>query len=120
VTEGQRAQVKVPGQRTRKSAPGTSPPANRSATVSPMKEGGAQRPRPGLEGGPVAGGRVRIASSGPAEHPERHGALRCPCLITRFLDPTYQGRARLAIRWKPCIDAFAITFEGRLVPSTTN
>jgi hypothetical protein len=24
------------------------------------------------------------------------------------------------MRWKPALNAFAITFEGRLVPSTTN
>jgi hypothetical protein len=24
------------------------------------------------------------------------------------------------MRWKPALNAFAITFEGRIVPSTTN
>jgi hypothetical protein len=42
VTVGQRAQVKVPGARTRESALDTFPPANRAAAVSPMRgRGGA-------------------------------------------------------------------------------
>jgi hypothetical protein len=47
LTAGQRAQVKVPGERTRESALDTSPPANRSAAVSPMEgKGDAQGPQP--------------------------------------------------------------------------
>jgi hypothetical protein len=47
LTAGQRAQVKVPGERTRESALDTSPPANRSAAVSPMGgSGGTQGPQP--------------------------------------------------------------------------
>ena len=44
---GQLEQVKVPGERTRESALDTSPPANRTAAVSPMEgRGGAQGPQP--------------------------------------------------------------------------
>ena len=47
LTAGQRAQVRVPGERTRESALDTSPPANRTAAVSPMGErGGAPGPQP--------------------------------------------------------------------------
>src|ERR1700750_168328 len=47
LTAGQRAQVKVPGERTRESALDTSLPANRTAAVSPMGgRGGAQGPLP--------------------------------------------------------------------------
>ena len=47
LTAGQPAQVKVPGERTRESALDTSPPANKTAAVSPMGgRGGAQRPQP--------------------------------------------------------------------------
>ena len=42
LTAGQRAWVKVPGQRTRESALDTSPPANRPAAVSPMGGEGAR------------------------------------------------------------------------------
>ena len=47
-------------------------------------------------------------------------ALKCLYLVTRSLDPTGRGRARWVTRWKPTLNSFAITFEGRLVPSTTN
>ena len=36
-------------------------------------------------------------------------------------DPTGRGRARWAMRWKPAaLNAFAITFNGRLVPGGLN
>jgi len=47
-------------------------------------------------------------------------ALKCLYLVTRSLDPTGRGRARWTMRWKPVLNAFAITFAGRLTPSTTN
>jgi hypothetical protein len=30
------------------------------------------------------------------------------------LDPTGKGRARWTMRWKPALNAFDITFDGRL------
>jgi transposase-like protein len=44
-------------------------------------------------------------------------ALKCLYLVTRSLDPTGKGRARWATRWKPALNAFAITFEGRITPT---
>jgi putative transposase len=37
-------------------------------------------------------------------------------LVTRSLDPTplCQGRARWVMRWRPVLNAFAITFGDRL------
>jgi hypothetical protein len=32
----------------------------------------------------------------------------------RSLDPTDRGRARWINRWKPALNAFAVTFEGRI------
>jgi putative transposase len=52
--------------------------------------------------------------------PNDTAALKCLYLVTRSLDPTGRGRARWVIRWKPALNAFAITFQGRIVPSTTN
>jgi putative transposase len=46
--------------------------------------------------------------------------LKCLYLVTRSLDPTGRGRARWAMRWKPALNAFAITFDGRIVPSGLN
>jgi hypothetical protein len=39
---------------------------------------------------------------------------KCLYLVTRSLDPTGRGRARRAMRWKPALNAFAITFQGRI------
>jgi putative transposase len=47
---------------------------------------------------------------------DRQAALKFLYLVTRSLDPTGRGRARWVTRWKPALNAFAITFEGRLVP----
>jgi putative transposase len=52
--------------------------------------------------------------------PTEQAALKCLYLVTRSLDPTGRGPIRWAMRWKPALNAFAITFEGRIVPSTTN
>jgi transposase-like protein len=52
--------------------------------------------------------------------PTEQAALKRGYLATRALDLTGRGRARWAMRWKPALNAFAITFEGRIVPSTTN
>jgi transposase-like protein len=47
------------------------------------------------------------------EIPSDQAALTCRYLVTRSPDPTGAGRARWMIRWKPLIDAFAITFRDR-------
>jgi hypothetical protein len=52
--------------------------------------------------------------------PTELAALTCLYLVTRSLDPSGRGRARWVTRWKPALNAFAITFEGRITPSTTN
>jgi putative transposase len=64
--------------------------------------------------------RYRRAVKARGHFPTEQAALKCLYLTTRALDPTGRGRARWAMRWKPALNAFAITFEGRLVPSTTN
>ncbi len=46
--------------------------------------------------------------------PNEQAALKCLYLTTRSLDPTGSGRARWATRWKPALNAFAITFPGRI------
>jgi putative transposase len=40
-------------------------------------------------------------------------------LVTRSLDPTGTGKVRWAMRWKPAINAFAITFGDRF-PAAEN
>ncbi|MFV2013710.1 hypothetical protein ACFHVG_28500 [Micromonospora sp. LOL_027] len=48
----------------------------------------------------------------PAE--SEQAALKCVYLAVMSLDPTGQGRKRWATRWKSALNAFDITFDGRL------
>ncbi|QGK72250.1 IS256 family transposase [Allosaccharopolyspora coralli] len=61
--------------------------------------------------------RYRRAIRARGHFPTEQAALKCLYLATRSLDPTGRGRARWAARWKPALNAFAITFEGRITPS---
>lgn len=58
--------------------------------------------------------RYRRAGRARGHFPNDAAALKCLYLVTRSLDPTGRGRARWATRWKPALNAFAITFEGRI------
>lgn len=61
--------------------------------------------------------RYRRAVRARGHFPTEQSALKCLYLVTRSLDPTGRGRARWAMRWKPALNAFAITFEGRVTPT---
>jgi putative transposase len=50
--------------------------------------------------------------------PNEAAALKCLYLVTTYLDPTGGGRARWVMRWKPALNAFAITFAGRFERTT--
>jgi transposase-like protein len=63
--------------------------------------------------------RYRRATRARGHFPTEQAALKCLYMVTRSLDPTGRGRARWAVRWKPALNAFAITFAGRITPSTT-
>ena len=58
--------------------------------------------------------RYRRAIRARGHFPTEQAALKCLYLATRALDPSGKGRARWAARWKPALNAFAITFEGRI------
>src|SRR5580692_3918896 len=58
--------------------------------------------------------RYRRAIKARGHFPSEQAALKCLYLVTRSLDPTGTGRARWATRWKPALNAFAITFQGRI------
>jgi putative transposase len=62
--------------------------------------------------------RYRRAVRARGHFPTEQAALKCLYLVTRSLDPTGKGRARWSMRWKPALNAFAIAFEGRIVPTT--
>jgi transposase-like protein len=57
--------------------------------------------------------RYRRAVRARGHFPTEQAALKCLYLVTRSLDPTGAGRARWTMRWKPVIDAFAVTFGDR-------
>jgi len=57
--------------------------------------------------------RYRRAIKARGHFPNEQAALKCLYLVTRSLDPTGRGRARWTMRWKPALNAFAITFADR-------
>jgi transposase-like protein len=58
--------------------------------------------------------RYRQAVRVRGDFPNEQAAMKCLYLTTRSLDPTGKGRTRWATRWKPALNAFAITFEARI------
>ena len=54
--------------------------------------------------------RYRRAVRARGRFPTEQAALKCLYLVTRSLDPTGMGRTRWTMRWKPVLNAFAITF----------
>jgi putative transposase len=63
--------------------------------------------------------RYRRAVKARGHFPTEQAALKCLYLVTRSLDPTGTGRTRWAMRWKPAINAFAITFGDRFPAAET-
>ena len=61
--------------------------------------------------------RMRRATRARGHFPTEQAALKCLYLVVRSLDPTGKGRKRWMNRWKAALNAFAITFEGRILPS---
>lgn len=61
--------------------------------------------------------RFRRATRARGHFPNEQAALKCLYLVVRSLDPTGKGAARWMNRWKPALNAFALTFEGRLFPN---
>jgi putative transposase len=62
--------------------------------------------------------RDRRAIRARGHFPTEQAALKCLYLVTRSLDPTGRGQARWPMRTKPALNAFAITFDGRITPTS--
>ena len=62
----------------------------------------------------VAQHPVPSAARARGHFPNEQAALKCIYLVVRSLDPKGTGQERWINRWKPALNAFAITFEGRL------
>jgi transposase-like protein len=58
--------------------------------------------------------RFRRATRARGHFPNENAAMKCLYLVVRSLDPKGTGQERWMNRWKPALNAFAITFEGRL------
>ncbi|RZS62055.1 transposase-like protein [Xylanimonas ulmi] len=58
--------------------------------------------------------RIRKAVRARGHFPNEQAALKCVYLAVMALDPTGRGRARWTQRWKGALNAFDITFDGRL------
>jgi transposase-like protein len=63
--------------------------------------------------------RYRRAVRARGHFPTEQAALKCLYLVTRSLDPTGAGRTRWTMRWKPALNAFAITFADRFPAAET-
>jgi putative transposase len=63
--------------------------------------------------------RYRRAVRARGHFPTEAAALKCLYLVTRSLDPTGVNRTRWAMRWKPALNAFAITFADRFPAAET-
>jgi putative transposase len=58
--------------------------------------------------------RLRRAVNARGHFPNDNAALKCLYLAIRALDPTGRGRTRWTNRWKAPLNAFDITFNGRV------
>jgi transposase-like protein len=58
--------------------------------------------------------RLRRSVRARGHFPTEQAAMKCLYLAVRSLDPTGRGQQRWSNRWKPALNAFAITFEGRI------
>ena len=58
--------------------------------------------------------RIRRAVHARGHFPIKTAALKCVYLAIMSLDPTGRGRQRWSNRWKEALNAFEITFDGRL------
>ncbi len=63
--------------------------------------------------------RYRRAINAKGHFPTEQAALKTLYLVTRSLDPKGTGQARWVTRWKPALNAFAVTFADRM-PAAEN
>jgi len=63
--------------------------------------------------------RYRRAVTVKGHIPTQQAALKTLYLVTRGMDPKGTGQARWTMRWKPALNAFAVTFADRM-PAAEN
>ena len=63
--------------------------------------------------------RYRRAVNAKGHFPTEQAAMKTLYLVTRSLDPKGLGQARWVTRWKPALNAFAVTFKDRMPAAET-
>ena len=63
--------------------------------------------------------RYRRAVTVRGHFPTEQAALKTLYLLTRGMDPKGTGQARWVTRWKPALNAFAVTFADRMPAAET-
>lgn len=58
--------------------------------------------------------RIRRAVNARGHFPSEAAAMKCVYMAIMSLDPTGKGRKRWSTRWKKALNAFDITFDGRV------
>ena len=58
--------------------------------------------------------RIQRTVNARGHFPTEAAALKCVYLAIMSLDPTGKGQQRWSNRWKAALNAFEITFDGRL------
>src|SRR3954452_9539325 len=58
--------------------------------------------------------RICRAVKARGDFPNEQAALKCVYMAIMSLDPTGNGQRRWSMRWKPALNAFDMTFDGRL------
>jgi putative transposase len=64
--------------------------------------------------------RFRRAVRARGHFPNEQSAMKTLYLVVRSLDPKGTGQTRWAVRWKPALNAFAITFSDRMPAAENN
>jgi len=64
--------------------------------------------------------RFRRAIRARGHFPNEQSAMKTLYLVVRSLDPKGTGQTRWAVRWKPALNAFAITFADRMPAAENN
>ena len=64
--------------------------------------------------------RFRRAIRARGHFPNEQSAMKTLYLVVRSLDPKGTGQTRWAVRWKPALNAFAITFSDRMPAAENN
>jgi transposase-like protein len=101
------------GVRHRPPAASTTPSKTRTSRSQPLPTAALQITIESLNA------RYRRAIKAREHFPSEQAAMKCLYLVTRSLDPTGVGRARWMMRWKPALNAFAITFGDRFPAAET-